>query len=76
MVIPVLLTYNSAAVNAHQRVTEEFDDAFKAEVLTHHGTFSRKTLPPLRIHLFLVPLKDKQALLQHLDEGLRKWQTL
>jgi len=76
MVIPVLLTYNSDVVNAHQRISEEFDAAFKMEVLTHHKTFSRKALPPLRIHLFLVPLKDKQALLKHLDEGLRRWQTL
>jgi hypothetical protein len=76
MVIPVLLTYNSDAVNAHQRATEEFHAAFQAEVEAHHRTFGRKTLPPLRVHLFLVPLKDKQELLKHLDEGLRRWQTL
>jgi hypothetical protein len=33
-------------------------------------------LPPLRIHLFLVPLKDKQELVKLLDEELRIWQTL
>jgi hypothetical protein len=76
MVIPVLLTYNSDAVGAHDRICDEFDAAFQAEVATHHRTFCRKALPPLRIHLFLVPLKDKQELLKHLDEGLRRWQTL
>lgn len=76
MCIPILLTYNSDAVNSHRRITDEFHAAFKAEVEAHHGTLSRKTLPPLRIHLFLVPLKDKQELLRHLDEGLRTWQTL
>jgi Cap4 SAVED domain len=76
MVIPILLTYDSVAVNAHRRVTEAFNAAFKAEVEEHHTTFRDKTLPPFRIHLFLVPLKEKRELLRYLDEGLRKWQTL
>jgi hypothetical protein len=76
VVIPVLLTYNSDVVSAHQAVTAAFCTAFKNEVQGHHATFAGKTLPPLRIHLFLVPLKDKLELLQYLDEGLRKWQTL
>lgn len=73
MVIPVLLTYNSDAVNAHQRVCDEFHAAFKEEVENHHDTFSEKPLPTVRIHLFLVPLKDKETLVTHLDEELRRW---
>lgn len=76
MCIPVLLTYNSDVINAHQSVTDAFHAAYSVEVEAHRETFSKKILPPLRIHLFLVPLKDKQQLLQYLDEGLRTWQTL
>jgi hypothetical protein len=76
MCIPILLTYNSDAINTHQSVTEAFHSAFAAEVEAHRETLSKKSLPSLRIHLFLVPLKDKQELLKHLDEGLRKWQTI
>jgi len=47
MCIPVLLTYNSDVLNAHDRVNDAFHQAFTAEVSAHHGTFSRKTLPPL-----------------------------
>lgn len=74
--IPVLLTYNSDVVNAHQRATAEYIAAFEAEVREHHGTFSRKVLPAVRIHLFLVPLQEKKALLKELDEGLKTWQKL
>jgi hypothetical protein len=76
MCIPILLTYNSDAINAHQSVTDSFHSAFALEVEAHRETLSKRSLPPLRIHLFLVPLKDKQELLQHLDEGLRTWQTI
>jgi len=44
MCIPVLLTYDSDVLNAHDRVNEAFRQAFTAEVSAHHGTFSRKTL--------------------------------
>jgi hypothetical protein len=30
----------------------------------------------LRIHLFLVPLQEKQVLVRLLDEELRRWQML
>lgn len=76
MCIPILLTYNSDAINAHQSVTDSFHSAFALEVEAHRESLSKRSLPPLRIHLFLVPLKDKQELLQHLDEGLRTWQTI
>lgn len=45
-VIPVLLTYNSDVVNAHQAVSDVFQAAFQAEVEAHHGTFCRKLLHP------------------------------
>ncbi len=71
MVIPVLLTYDSYAVNSHQRVCDEFKAAFKEEVEMHHATFSGKQLPKVHIHLFLVPLKDKNELVTHLNRELK-----
>jgi hypothetical protein len=76
MCIPILLTYDSDVLNAHDHVSDAFQQAFQTEVAAHHQTFSRKTLPPLRLHLFLIPLKDKEELVKMLDEELRIWQTL
>jgi hypothetical protein len=74
--IPVLLTYNSDAVNAHSRDTKEYRKAFEAEIKAHHRVFSGKALPKVRIHLFLVPLKDKDELIKELDRGLKIWQKI
>jgi hypothetical protein len=74
--IPVLLTYDSEAVNAHDKVTAEYIAAFTSEVQQHHKTFAAKQLPKLRIHLFLIPLKSKKELIAELDEGLKKWQQI
>jgi len=74
--IPVLLTYDSEAVNAHEKVTQEYIDAFTSEVKRHHTTFASKKLPKLRIYLFLVPLKSKKDLIAELNEGLKKWQQI
>ncbi len=37
----------------------------------HHATFSGKQLPKVHIHLFLVPLKDKNELVTHLNRELK-----
>ena len=74
--IPVLLTYNSDVVNAHQKATEDYIAAFEQEIRDHHRTFSSKVLPSVRIHLFLVPLQEKKALIKELDQGLKTWQKL
>lgn len=74
--IPVLLTYNSDVVNAHQKATDDYIAAIEKEILEHHRTFSSKLLPPVRIHLFLVPLREKKALIKELDDGLKIWQKI
>jgi hypothetical protein len=74
--VPVLLTYDSDVVNGHKKVTEEYIQAFEKEVTAHHKTFCSKALPKVRIHLFLVPLKEKQELLTELDKGLKAWQNI
>lgn len=73
--VPVLLTYNSPTLAAHNRVSDVFCKAFKAEIEKHHLSFSGKPLPKLiRIHLFLVPLKSKVDFVKALDKELKKWQ--
>ena len=75
--IPVLLTYDSDTVKAHDRVCDEYERDFEREVIQHHGTFASKGLPQkVRVHLFLVPLKSKKELQGKLDTELRKWQAL
>lgn len=74
--VPVLLTYDSSTVNAHERVAEEYIEAFTHEVKQHHATFSEKQLPKLRIYLFLMPLKSKADLISKLDESLKTWQQI
>lgn len=74
--VPVLLTYDSEAVNAHDKVTDRYVEAFKSEVKRHHATFSSKNLPKLRLYLFLMPLKSKAELIEELDRGLKKWQQI
>ena len=56
-------------------------DKFEAEVLQHYGTFegkvSTKALPErLRIHPFLVPLREKASFVTDLDEALKRLQVI
>ena len=71
--IPVLLTYDSEAVNDHDRVCTEYEAALREEV---EGIFNRfkgnERLPKdIFIHLILVPLKDKDELNEALHSRLK-----
>ena len=73
--VPVLLTYNSAALASHNKVTTQFCAALSTELEKNHETFAAQPLPKnLRIHLILVPLHTKKELLTALDKELKKWQ--
>lgn len=75
--IPVLLTYNSDTIAAHEAVTKEFITAFTTEVITHYDTFAGKNpLKNIRVHLFLFPAKDKQKLLDEFDARLKACQAI
>jgi hypothetical protein len=75
--IPVLLTYNSDTISAHDKVSKEFITAFEAEVMAHYTTFSNKNpLKEIRVHLFLLPAKDKQKLLDEFDARLKACQAI
>lgn len=77
MVVPVLLTYESSVVQAHSAVSAAFEDAIRQELRRHHGTFAAKALPRhIRIHLFLLPMKAKQALVSAFDGRLQSCQSI
>ncbi|NUM56723.1 MAG: DUF1837 domain-containing protein [Candidatus Hydrogenedentes bacterium] len=75
--IPVLLTYDSPCVAKHTTCDSTYVRAFESEILTHHKNFSNRKLPrEIRIHLFLMPLKEKVHVLQVLDQKLKAWQKI
>ena len=74
--IPVLLTYNSDCLAAHESVTDEYLAAFAEEVRAVRNSFSAKELPDkLTVHLILVPLHTKEQLVEALHERLKQWQA-
>lgn len=79
--IPVLLTYDSPVIKAYSEVSADYKARFEKEIREHHGSFSdklkKKTLPDrLRIHLFLLPLREKSSLVTTLDEALKRVQEI
>jgi hypothetical protein len=75
--IPVLLTYDSGAVNDHDRVCTEYEAALREEVESIFNRFKgNKRLPKdIFIHLILVPLKDKNELNDALHARLKDLQA-
>lgn len=75
--MPVLLTYDSAAVGGHTAPTAEYLVALEEEVRTHHGTFSDCELPSdVKVDLILVPLFSKKEFVAELDRKLKLWQSI
>lgn len=74
--IPVLLTYDSRTVQSFSESSSDYREAFGKEVKAAHASFSSNELPPVLIHLLLVPLKNKVELRDALDAQLRVWQQL
>ena len=74
--IPVLLAYESPAVQGYSRDCAEFRAAFETEMRDGWARFSRQysSRPlPVRVRLFLAPLESKQALVGELDRRLPGW---
>lgn len=80
--IPVLLTYDSECVANHKSCTKHYENSFKAEQEKYYASFlaalsAKKGLPKdITIHLFLLPLAEKAALIAAFDEKLKAWRTL
>lgn len=78
--IPALITYDSACVNSHTVVDDAYSTAFEEEAREGFEALIAKladhTVPKhVRLHALLVPLKCKAALVQIMDEELKRWQT-
>lgn len=75
--IPILLSYDSPCVSAHKACDVAYAKAFEQEITKHYAAFTGRDLPhEIRIHLFLLPLKQKEILVKVLDEKLKLWQQL
>lgn len=73
--IPALITYESECVASHDKVSDDFREKLGTEIRNLAGKFSASGLPALRVHLFLVPLHQKEHLVTLLHdklEGLQK----
>lgn len=74
--IPVLLAYESPAVQGYSRDCAEFRVAFEAEMRDGWERFSRQCSSrplPVGVRLFLAPLGSKQALVSELDKRVQAW---
>lgn len=79
--IPVLITYNSKIVASYPENKATYIDDFVKEVANYYNSFKEKcelaNLPKvLRIHLFVVPLKEKRELVDMLDTRLKACQMI
>lgn len=75
--IPVLLTYDGAITSRHTRHTSAYLDEIAAEFNEGYERFLAAGLPEnVMIHLFLVPLATKNALVRALHEKLQAWQQI
>jgi len=77
LAFPVLLAYEGGCIEKHTKLSEQYRLQFEAEVREHYKTFTTKSsaLPrPINIHLILIPLKSKSALLDAFDTRLKGFQ--
>jgi hypothetical protein len=74
--VPVLLTYDSLTTASHSSYRQDYVDALTVEMRRIHSRFTKKQLPPIRIHLFLVPTATKKLLIAQLNHKLKTWQQI
>jgi hypothetical protein len=75
--VPVLLTYDSAAVAKHSSEDGPYPEEFRSELREIHRRFSRRDLPAhVVIDLILVPLLSKSDFVIELDRKLQIFQQI
>ena len=75
--IPVLLTYDSETTASHEAFTDAYKGELAGEFRKIAALFSERVgQVPHKIHLFLVPLNTKKALIEALDKKLKAWQGI
>lgn len=73
---PVLITYDSDALKSYSSLCAEYKAEAEREFRKHHSAMTKMNLPPIELHLFLVPLNTKSDLVQALDNKLRGAQSI
>lgn len=74
--IPVLLTYDSDAVNSSGAVSEEYVEALREEATDALRRMSEADLPTdIFVHVILVPLKSKEKFVAALHQQLQHYQA-
>lgn len=74
MCIPILITYDSDVLKKYNKSTELFIKDAKDEILSIQQRIAEKITHlklPVKVHLFLLPLQDKQLLVNELDKQLK-----
>lgn len=72
VVVPVLLTYNSATTKGFTEASAAYKAALEAELRVNHTKFvAKNTVKKVRIELFLFPMADKCDLLFLLNKRLQ-----
>jgi hypothetical protein len=80
VVIPVFITFDSLTTGEHSEWSEgylkEITDELRDEWQRFRGRLSEITLPrTVQIHLILLPMATKRALIDEFDERLKGWQV-
>ena len=68
--VPVLLTYESDCVDKHTESCSSFSSTVRDELEDAYKAFCGQALPKIKVHLFLVPMHKKEALVRVLHEKL------
>ncbi|MDH6186510.1 DUF1837 domain-containing protein [Polaromonas sp. CG_23.6] len=72
IVVPVLLTYDSATTKGFTEASAAYKAALEAELQDNHRKFvAKNTVSKVRIELFLFPMADKSDLLIRLNKRLQ-----
>ena len=74
--IPILITYNTNAYNRYTEFNESFKNDIVNECNTAFSILEQKCQGlNIKLHVFLVPLADKQELISYADEKLKGLQV-
>lgn len=72
IVVPVLLTYDSATTKSFTELSQAYKAALEAELQENHRKFvAKNTVKKVRIELFLFPMASKDDLLTRLNKRLQ-----
>ena len=77
LVVPMVATYNSSLFVGHHKESKQYFDAFSIECQALHSDFfSRLRSSKAEVILFLLPVEDKDRLIEELDKRLKRIQGI